>query len=659
MGDEFGEVTEDVETVEAVETEEDFTPAEGLEEDFTLEEDVEEDFTPAEGLEEVEVEEEEIAEDTEEAEEMPEDIETEELEEDFTPAEGLEEDFTLEEDVEEDFTPAEGLEEVEVEEEEIAEDTEEAEEMPEDIETEELEEDFTPTEGLEEDSTLEEDLEEDFTPAEGLEEVETEEEKIAEDTEEAEEMPEDIEVEESAEDFTTAEGLEEVEAEEEEIVEDTEEAEEISDDMENGELEDIESDEEESPESEDMGDTSEGGGPVKVLKPDGDTSMHVSDYDEQIADLDKGIENAKQPYQDEANEINEEANRIFEDSEMTREEKMSSLEMEKERLTSLKEQWKDESSEWYSEKDRLRQMKEQQIVDDFEDSENIDDDTDMTSEELNVFSDKIEDLFGDDGSDDVENISDEINDKRDINSRVADVRSPKPIDGMDAVEPNVDVFPLEKTKQTINNIELDDGTEQKVFDHPDKLLNELPFTQGINEFNKEGTCALANLGSWLEIGGSNNVENDIVKYASTHMDIYGDALCSESGGVLPQNIPTIWKEFGVEAYLDGSKNLEHIAEAVESGRAVSVGVNAGKLYENDNCENIDLSDCYGDGGANHAIGVMSCARDAVTGNLTHFYINDTGRDLARDACRKINATDFLQALNVKRGVAIISKKPIW
>ena len=647
MGDEFGEVTEDVETVEAVETEEDFTPAEGLEEDFTSEEDVEEDFTPAEGLEEVEVEEEEIAEDTEEAEEMPEDIETEELEEDFTPTEGLEEDFTLEEDLEEDFTPAEGLEEVENEEEEIAEDTEEAEEMPEDIEVEESAEDFTPAEGLEEDFTLDEDVEEDFTPAEGLEEVEAEEEEIVEDTEEAEEMSEDIET-------TDTEEAEEM-PEEMEITE----AEEISDDMETGELEDIESYVEESPESEDVSDTSEGGGPGKVLKPDGDTSMHVSDYDEQIADLDKGIENAKQPYQDEANEINEEANRIFEDSEMTREEKMSSLEMDKERLTSLKEQWKDESSEWYSEKDRLRQMKEQQIVDDFEDSENIDDDTDMTSEELNVFSDKIEDLFGDDGADDVENISDEINDKRDINSRVADVRSPKPIEGMDAVEPNVDVFPLEKTKQTINNIELDDGTEQKVFDHPDKLLNELPFTQGINEFNKEGTCALANLGSWLEIGGSNNVENDIVKYASTHMDIYGDALCSESGGVLPQNIPTIWKEFGVEAYLDGSKNLEHIAEAVESGRAVSVGVNAGQLYENDNYENIDLSDCYGDGGANHAIGVMSCARDAVTGNLTHFYINDTGRDLARDACRKINATDFLQALNVKRGVAIISKKPIW
>lgn len=155
------------------------------------------------------------------------------------------------------------------------------------------------------------------------------------------------------------------------------------------------------------------------------------------------------------------------------------------------------------------------------------------------------------------------------------------------------------------------------------------------------------------------MENDIVRYASTHMDRHGDSLCSESGGVLPENIPIIWKQFGVDAYLDSSKNLENIAEAVECGRAVSVGVNAGRLYENDNVENINLNDCYGDGGANHAIGVMSCARDAMTGNLTHFYINDTGRDLARDACRKINVVDFLRALNVKRGIAIISKKPIW
>ena len=598
---------------------------------------MEEDFTPAEGLEEAEIE--EIPEDTEE--EISEEVS--EMEEDFTPAEGLEEaeveeipEDTEEEiseetsEMEEDFTPAEGLEEAEVE--EIPEDTEE--EISE--ETSEMEEDFTPAEGLEEaeveeipEDTEEEaseetsEMEEDFTPAEGLEEAEAEE--IPEDTEE--EASE--EVSEMEEDFTPAEGLEEAEVEE--IPEDTEE------------------------EAFEMNETGEDGGiPVKVLKPNGDTSTYVPEYDEEISALDKGIENAKQPYLDEAKEIADEYNRIIEDSEMENEDKISSLEMEKNRLTSLKDQWQEESSEWYEEKDRLQKMKSQQTIDDMQENESVD----ISSDELNSFSDKIKNFWEDDTEDNAY-VSDNTNKIHDVNNQAKDIRSPKSIEGMDANEPNVDVFPLEKTNQTINNIELDDGSEQKIFDHPDRLLNELPYSQGINEFDKEGTCALANLGSWLEIGGSRNVENDIVKYASTHMDMYGNALCSESGGVLPENIPVIWKQFGVDAYLDGSKNLEHIAETVESGKAVSVGVNAGKLYESDNIENIDLNDCYGDGGANHAIGVMSCARDAITCNLTHFYINDTGRDLARDACRKVKVVDFLQAFNVKRGVAIISKKPIW
>ena len=500
------------------------------------------------------------------------------------------------EDVKEDFTPTEGLEEAEVE--EIPEDTEE-----------EISEEVS-------------EMEEDFTPAEGLEEAEVEE--IPEDTEEASEGTS-----ERKEDFTSAEGLEETEVEE--MTEDTEE------------------------EAFEMNETGEDGGiPVKVLKPNGDTSTYVPEYDEEISALDKGIENAKQPYLDEAKEIADEYNRIIEDSEMENEDKISSLEMEKNRLTSLKDQWQEESSEWYEKKDRLQKMKSQQTIDDMQENESVD----ISSDELNSFSDKIKNFLEDDTEDNAY-VSDNTNKIHDINNQAKDIRSPKSIEGMDANEPNVDVFPLEKTNQTINNIELDDGSEQKIFDHPDRLLNELPYSQGINEFDKEGTCALANLGSWLEIGGSRNVENDIVKYASTHMDMYGNALCSESGGVLPENIPVIWKQFGVDAYLDGSKNLEHIAEAVESGKAVSVGVNAGKLYESDNIENIDLNDCYGDGGANHAIGVMSCARDAITGNLTHFYINDTGRDLARDACRKVKVVDFLQAFNVKRGVAIISKKPIW
>ena len=516
-------------------------------------------------------------------------------------------------------------------------------------------------ENVDEDITPAEDMSdvEDFTPAEGLEEADEAEPEV-------EEIPED------EEDFIPAEGLEEAdetepEFEETEEVEETEEAEdteETTEAVENAEdMSEETHDEEMSVETYEDTDSEEGAS-VKVLKPDGDTSTHIPDYDERISDLDKGIENAKQPYMDEVNEIKDEYDDIIDNPEMSTEGKISSLEEEKSRLTSLKEQWQDESSEWYEERERLQQLREQENRADGHEGEGVEEVSDMSDTKLNVFSDRIKKMFQE-SDDDAIGMSDNVDmsDAVERNSYTDDLRinarSPKPIEGMDAAEPVVDVVPLDKTKQTINLIELDDGTEQRVFDHPDNLLNELPFSQGINELDKEGTCALANLGSWLEIGGSRNTENDIVKYASSHMDMYGDALCSESGGVLPQNIPTIWREFGVDAYLDESRNLESIAEAVESGRAVSVGVNAGKLYETDNLEAIDLNDCYGDGGANHAIGVVSCARDSLTGNITHFYINDTGRSLERDACRKVGAGDFLQALNVKRGVAIISKKPIW
>ena len=292
---------------------------------------------------------------------------------------------------------------------------------------------------------------------------------------------------------------------------------------------------------------------------------------------------------------------------------------------------------------------------DEEASELVDD-----SELLDGYDDGISGLFEPGGDMDA---ADESADNMDIDNATDrnddDEWEPQPRDISDVSEPLVDVVPLEETRQTIQTVDLPDGSWERVFDHPEQLQAELPFEQGKNEYGKEGTCALANLGTWLEIGGSANKENDIVAYASTHMDMDGDPLCSESGGVYPGNIPTIWKNFGVDAYNENSKNLEHIAEAVESGHAVSVGVNAGKLYENDNPEAFDLNDSYGDGGANHQIGIVSCVRDGVSGNITHFYINDTGRSLSRDACRRVPVQDLYNAVNVKRGVATISKKPIW
>ena len=568
------------------------------------------DFTPAEGLEDTDVE------------EVEEDV-------DFTPAEELEDTDVEEVEEDVDFAPAEGLEDMD------------GEEVEEDV-------DFTPAEGLED--TAIEDVEEDvvLTPAEGLEDTAIE------------DVEEDVVL-------TPAEELEDTD------IEDVEEdaaltlTEELDD-------KDIDLSAEENEESLDDG------APVKVLRMDGkETSIHKHNREEELANLDAGIRNAYQPYSDVASELYDDYKDVADDPDISSRDKIEALQQDREKLEELKSEWEDESADWYEERDRLqREIQEQAeggVIEDipesvYEDEAAEDLSGDEYAEEASDvgddsklpdgYDDGISGLFepegdmdaADDSADniDIDNVTDSIED---------DEWEPQPGDASDVSEPLVDVVPLEETRQTIQTVDLPDGSWERVFDHPERLQAELPFEQGNNEYGKEGTCALANLGTWLEIGGSANKENDIVAYASTHMDMDGDPLCSESGGVYPGNIPTIWKNFGVDAYSDSSKNLEHIAEAVESGHAVSVGVNAGKLYENDNPEEFDLNDSYGDGGANHQIGIVSCVRDGVSGNITHFYINDTGRSLSRDACRRVPIQDLYNAVNVKRGVATISKKPIW
>lgn len=279
--------------------------------------------------------------------------------------------------------------------------------------------------------------------------------------------------------------------------------------------------------------------------------------------------------------------------------------------------------------------------------------------EWNDFSDRLDGFFRETEMDDTSDIADDT--QNDIISKPEWI--PPAVEGMDVVDPAADIAPLEITRQEFDVRELDDGTMARVFDHPEELQETLPYSQGNNDYYKDGTCALAGTGARLQTAGSAYGENEVVGYASTHENEYGRPLCDDAGGTFPEDIPTIWGHFGMPAYNDYSKNLESIAEAVEHGQAVQVGVNAGKLWERDNAEGFVLNnpenDCYGDGGANHAINIMSCERNAVTGNITHFYINDTGRSIPRDACRRISAEDFWHAFHVNRAVATISNKPIW
>ncbi|GHT85369.1 hypothetical protein FACS18947_4030 [Bacteroidia bacterium] len=109
----------------------------------------------------------------------------------------------------------------------------------------------------------------------------------------------------------------------------------------------------------------------------------------------------------------------------------------------------------------------------------------------------------------------------------------------------------------------------------------------------------------------------------------------------------------------GSGGVDRLATYIEEGRAVSVGVNAFQLWHTDNSEGFSYNDCFGDGGSNHVVGLVSVRRNPTDNSVSGFYVNDTGRGLQRDAARFVPVEDFKQAYQVHRAAACVSEKPIW
>lgn len=393
---------------------------------------------------------------------------------------------------------------------------------------------------------------------------------------------------------------------------------------------------------------------IKVLKLGGSSGRAHPDYQKELADLDTGIQNAENFYNDVAHEIMQNSADIEKDGTLTTPEKIERLRQNEARLQELERQRANDRSEWETERNRLLGL----IAAQYFDGNGIPSCDQSDNGEYNGIISNIRNLFVSDSSEttpfDVES-----DDSIDNDIPSVEPNSFSAIPNCEAIDFPCDITPLSETKQAVYLRTLPDGTRTEVFDHPDLLRTKLIYSQGNNNYQRNGTCALANTGNWLQIAGSNLRENEIVGYASSHCDIAGEPLCSASGGVIPENIPQIWSHFGMPANLDRSRNFENIANAVQEGRAVTIGVNAGILWGLDDPEGVVHNDYYGDGGANHAIGIMSFERDPITGLLTHFYINDTGRGYERDACRRVPVADIIKAFSVNRATAIISQNPVW
>lgn len=205
----------------------------------------------------------------------------------------------------------------------------------------------------------------------------------------------------------------------------------------------------------------------------------------------------------------------------------------------------------------------------------------------------------------------------------------------------------QQTKQEITRMTIG-GKEALVFDHPNQLADRLHSSQGNNIHGMDGTCSLVSTANMLTISGRPTTEQEVVDYARNN------GLCSRSGGTDTRfnRLQQIWNHYGQSSTVSFDGTPEQLAQIVESGHGVVLGVDADILW-GDRSQNIDA--CM-----NHAVTVTSVARDPDTNEVRGFFICDSGRCSASDGSRFVDMNTMNNAhFNVEGHGFIYTNNVIW
>ncbi|MCC8098214.1 MAG: hypothetical protein LIO44_06660 [Eubacterium sp.] len=167
-----------------------------------------------------------------------------------------------------------------------------------------------------------------------------------------------------------------------------------------------------------------------------------------------------------------------------------------------------------------------------------------------------------------------------------------------------------------------EGQEILVTGNPLETAEHLDSSQGDNSYNALGDCALTSCANFLTMCGIESTEEEIVGYAVENgLCDYGPYLAPESlGGADDNEIITILEDHnvGVDVYYpnEAGGSVEGLAEALEDGHAVTIGINAGVLWND--------AASYGDGSVNHQITLTGTLRNSETNELEGFVACDSG-----------------------------------
>lgn len=171
-----------------------------------------------------------------------------------------------------------------------------------------------------------------------------------------------------------------------------------------------------------------------------------------------------------------------------------------------------------------------------------------------------------------------------------------------------DVLPDGRESVLIGDVE-----RCKEFNHP----------QGENSFGFRDTAGLVSCENILRQFGIDVTEDDVVRFAVENGLCDVNKEPNLSGGSTPFSQAMILKEHDVPAHVEVIDSAERLADCVEHGHGVIIGVNAGVLWNDANA--------FDNGQANISVVVTGVARDPQTGDIQGFFVNDTGRDNPKDS----------------------------
>lgn len=185
-----------------------------------------------------------------------------------------------------------------------------------------------------------------------------------------------------------------------------------------------------------------------------------------------------------------------------------------------------------------------------------------------------------------------------------------------------EISPINPTICGYETDDIPDVDKAIVFGNPIELGYQLDYIQGFdNEYGATGTCGLTSISNICKIFGMNVSEPEVVKYAMENN------LCEKvepgimGGGITTMQAIRILEHFGVSSYCEFSDvaTPERIAEAIEGGHGVILGVNSGLLQNREwkvynDTDGIEVT---------HYVTVTGTVRDIKTGELKGFYLCDS------------------------------------